>query len=340
MWGRHQYIERASGNICEEVPFADRLVRWMYNPVREYAPGLFRALTSSMFCSWLGRINYDLDLPLWQNFNARRHLQWLTRLGVRLEECTLPPAELNTPRKIFERRIRYAQCRAMEADPCILAAPADSRMLCGSLQQNESIFLKNKFFDLVELLGIERQRWCSRFHSADFAVFRLTPEKYHYNHVPVSGIIRDQYEIQGQYHACNPGAIATEVTPYCKNRRLVTVIDTDVQDGSRMGLVAMVEIVALMIGDLLPCYTRTPGAYAPLEPQANGTFLLRGQPKSLFRPGSSTVVLLFEPGRVRFSDDILRNQKRKDISSRFSVGFGAPLVETEVEVRSSIGTAV
>ena len=34
---RHQYIERASGRIYEEHPFADRLVRWMYHPVREHA---------------------------------------------------------------------------------------------------------------------------------------------------------------------------------------------------------------------------------------------------------------------------------------------------------------
>ncbi|MCA1796485.1 MAG: phosphatidylserine decarboxylase [Geobacteraceae bacterium] len=340
MWGRHQYIERASGRVCEERPFADRLVRWMYNPVREYTPALFKALTSARFCSWLGNINYDLDLPLWQKFNARRHIQWLTRLGVNLDECTVPAAALDTPRKIFERRIRYAECRAMDADPSKLAAPADSRMLCGSLEQNGSIHLKNKFFDLVELLGMERQRWCTCFSDADFAVFRLTPEKYHYNHVPVSGVIRDQYEIHGQYHACNPGAVVAQVTPFSKNRRLVTIIDTDVNAGSRMGLVAMVEVVALMIGDLHPCYTSTPGGYAPAAAQVAGTFLRRGQPKSLFRPGSSTVVLLFEPKRVRFSEDILLNQQRADIHTRFGVGFGAPLVETEVDVRSTIGTAI
>ncbi|MGM0417046.1 MAG: phosphatidylserine decarboxylase, partial [Thermodesulfobacteriota bacterium] len=152
---RHQYIERASGRIYEEHPFADRLVRWMYHPLREHAPALFNTLTSARFCDWLGRINYDLDLPLWQRFNARRHLNTLARLGVRLHECEVPVADLDTPRKIFERRIRYTECREMDPDPRKLAAPADSRMLWGSLRQSDSIYLKDKFFDLVELLGIE-----------------------------------------------------------------------------------------------------------------------------------------------------------------------------------------
>ena len=63
-------------------------------------------------------------------------------------------------------------------------------------------------------------------------------------------------------------------------------------------------------------------------------FLKKGQPKSLYRPGSSTDVLIFEPGRIRFAADLVANQQRRDVASRFSHGFGTPLVETEVAVRS------
>ena len=57
-------------------------------------------------------------------------------------------------------------------------------------------------------------------------------------------------------------------------------------------------------------------------------FLDKGQPKSLYRPGSSTDVLLFEPGRVRFAPDIVANLRHRDVQSRFTTGFGAPLAET------------
>jgi phosphatidylserine decarboxylase len=64
-----------------------------------------------------------------------------------------------------------------------------------------------------------------------------------------------------------------------------------------------------------------------------GLFLTRGQPKSLFRPGSSTDVLIFQRGRTRFADDLVANMFRP-AASRFSHGFGRSLLETDVHVRS------
>jgi phosphatidylserine decarboxylase len=43
------------------------------------------------------------------------------------------------------------------------------------------------------------------------------------------------------------------VRPYSKNKRVVTIIDTDVEGGTGIGLVAMIEVVALMIGDIVQC---------------------------------------------------------------------------------------
>jgi phosphatidylserine decarboxylase len=65
----------------------------------------------------------------------------------------------------------------------------------------------------------------------------------------------------------------------------------------------------------------------------------KGCPKSLYRPGSSTTIVIFQKQRICFAKDLLENQVRTDVSSRFSEGFGRPLVETEVTVRSGIGHA-
>ena len=65
------------------------------------------------------------------------------------------------------------------------------------------------------------------------------------------------------------------------------------------------------------------------------TMVLRaGAPKALFRPGSSTVVLLFQRDRVRFAHDLVENQRRGEVQSRFSLTLGEPLTETDVAVRS------
>jgi len=327
---RHQYIERASGTVRTEQLYADRLVRWMYQPCREWAPQLFAALISPRVSSWLATINYDLDAL----FKFSGHQQFLKQCGVNLDECLDDPETLNSARKVFERKIRYWQFRPMESNAAVVS-PADSRMLTGSLCHHEALFLKNKFFTYTELLGNTKRQWLQRFADGDYAIFRLTPDKYHYNHVPVTGIIRDYYELGHSYHACNPGAVVQEITPYSKNRRVVTIIDTDVDGGSMVGLVAMVEVVALMIGDIHPCYTEHQG-YSHIIEQRPGIMLHQGQPKSLFRPGSSTDVLLFEKNRISFCPDLLANQQRQDVESRFSQGFGRPLAETEVAVRSTI----
>ena len=255
------------------------------------------------------------------------------RMGVDFRECLDDPRTLNTLRKIFERKIRYWDCRPMTRDPFEVVSPADSKVVVGSFEETSALFLKGKFFDLKELLG-EEKPWWRDFEGGDFAVCRITPDKYHYNHTPVAGRILDIYQLPGPHHSCNPMAVVLVATPYYKNQRVVTILETDDSYGTRVGRVAMIEVVALMIGKVTQCYSSQ--AYERPRAVDWGMFLEKGKPKSLYRPGSSTTILLFQKGRIRFEEDLLENQARSNASNRFSVGFGQPLVETEVKVRSDI----
>ena len=114
----------------------------------------------------------------------------------------------------------------------------------------------------------------------------------------------------------------------------MTIIDTEVDGGSRVGLVAMIEVVALMIGDIVQAYSRR--RYDDPQPVMPGMEVARGCPKSLYRPGSSTDILIFEADRVRFAADLVDNCRRVDVQSRFTGDDGRPLVETDVPVRSTI----
>lgn len=203
----------------------------------------------------------------------------------------------------------------------------------GSLEKQSRFYIKEKLFSKDELLGTEKQ-WCNKFEEGDFCVCRLTPDKYHYNHVPVSGKVVDIYSLDGHYHSCNPTATIAIASIYSKNRRVVTIIDTDVEGGSYIGLVAMIEIVALMIGDVRQAYSET--KYDNPQQVTVGMFLKKGAPKSLYRPGSSTDVLIFEPQKVAFANDLLENSKRQDVISRFTDEQGRRHVETDINVRSTI----
>jgi phosphatidylserine decarboxylase len=327
----HQYIERDTFELRTEHLYRDRVVCFIYSRLREDAPFLFRLLTSRRASSLIAFLNYDLFLSR----RIRGVVPFLTLSAIDRGEWLDPPQMLDTPKKIFERKIRYWQCRPMPDRKNSIVSPADSRMLVGSLENGSALFLKDKFFDLEDLVA--KKVWVEAFQRADFAVFRLTPDHYHYNHMPVSGRVIDFYEIPGVYHSCNPGAIVTLVSPYSKNARVVTIIDSDVPGGSQVGLVAMIEIVALMIGKVRQQYSE----YEYREPGSVeiGMFLEKGCPKSLYEPGSSTDILLFQAGRIGFDAQLVLNMERPLASSRFTEAFGKPLLETEVKVRSQIGVA-
>ena len=327
---RHQYVERETGDVRTELLRSDRTVNLLYSFAREKAPVMFRVLTSTRMSGLLGFVSYDLPVDL----SGKRFLR---ACWVDFSECVEPPERLNTLRKVFERQIRYWESRPMPDDPNTVVSPADSRVVLCSLNETSLLFIKEKFFVLDELLGIDKPSFISAFQEGDFAIFRLTPDKYHYNHTPVSGRVLDIYEIPGRYHSCNPGAVVQVVTPCSKNKRVITVIDTDVENGTQVGLVAMIEIVALMIGDIVQAYSKA--GYENPQSVAPGMFVKKGA-KSLYRPGSSTDLLLFQRGRVVFAPDLVTNMRRSDVQSRFSIGFGSPLAETDLKVRSLIATAV
>ncbi len=331
---QHQYIERNTRQVNTEILYGNQAIQFLYSNIREQSPWLFRKLTSARVSRFLSYINYYGILA----GKMKDHLNLQALLNINAEECIDPPEKMNSLRKIFERKIRYWQCRPMPNDPHTIVSPADSRVLFGSFAETSNIFIKGKFFDYEEMFGFNKKTWLASFKDGNFAIFRLTPEKYHYNHTPVAGKIIDFYPISGSYHACNPNAVISVVTPYSKNKRVVTIIDTDVEGGSRAGIVAMIEVVALMIGDIVQCYSKE--EYDNPLSVGTGMFIKRGMPKSLFRPGSSTVVLIFQKDRVRFADDITANMFCQDAQSIFSLGFDKSLVETDVRVRSYIGSAI
>ncbi|MCX7636129.1 MAG: phosphatidylserine decarboxylase, partial [Syntrophales bacterium] len=121
----HQYIERQTNRVETERLYGDRVIRFLYGSLREHAPAVFRAVTSSRMSSILGFLNYDHFLGR----RLTRNGDFLKACGIDLRECLDHPAALNTPRKIFERKIRYWECRPMPEDPAIVVSPADAKVL-------------------------------------------------------------------------------------------------------------------------------------------------------------------------------------------------------------------
>ncbi|MEW6380247.1 MAG: phosphatidylserine decarboxylase [bacterium] len=104
---------------------------------------------------------------------------------------------IKTERLCGDRLIGALYLTARENSAALFRALTGGRM---SSLQNASILFE-------ELFGIDKTSWLRAFEGGDFAIFRLTPDKYHYNHTPVAGKIVDIYPIGGEYHSCNPTAV-------------------------------------------------------------------------------------------------------------------------------------
>ena len=330
----HQYVDRASNTIQTERLIADPFIAWLYSTRREENSYLFRLATSRLMTGLLAYLNYDA--PIASRFSSASRI--LQQLGIDTNELVTPFPKRPSVRDVFERRVRYWECRPLPDDPRRIVSPSDAKMLVGNFSDDGFLPVKEKFFTLEELLTPEKTEWRDRFEGSDWAIFRLTAEKYHYNHLPVTGTLVDFYEIDGSYHSCNPSAVIQIVTPYSKNRRSVSIIDTDVAGGSSAGLVAMIEVTALMIGEIEQCYCAD--GYGAATTPMLGMPMTRGAVKSLFRPGSSTVILLFERNHIRFDSDLVTNSVRRDVVTRYAGAFGKPFVETEVRARSAIATSI
>src|SRR5258706_16312192 len=107
----HHYRQRGSGCLCPEPLCSDGFIQFLYaEPVRERATTLFRLLTSHRLASelfaWL-----SFDMP----WGGRRFgiARFLKRCGVDLGECVDPNITARTARALFERQIRYWECRPM-----------------------------------------------------------------------------------------------------------------------------------------------------------------------------------------------------------------------------------
>jgi len=302
-------------------------VNFLYSTIRENSNYLFKILTDSKTTKVLSYLNFDIPI-------SRRRLEYyFKKMNIDKSELLEEESNIKTLRHLFERRIKYWEKRPMIEDEKVIVSPCDARCYVGSLESNSLFFIKEKFFDTYELIG--KLKWFDIFRDGDYAVFRLTPDKYHYNHCPVSGVVEEYYEIEGYYHSCNPIAVMSMENIYSKNKRFVTIIDTNIQGGSKIGYVAMIEIVAMMIGQVVQCYSEK--YYDSPQNIYRGLFIKKGQPKSLFKPGSSTTMLFFEKNKIQFCEDLIRNQKRRDIKSRFSFNLVDKIVETDLRVRSPLG---
>ncbi len=222
-------------------------------------------------------------------------------------EAELPLEEYGSLNRFFTRRLREG-ARAWPDDPRVAASPVDGAAgQVGRVEGGRAIQAKGRWYSVGELLDDAAEG--ERFDGGAFATLYLSPRDYHRIHAPCAGEIRLARHVPGALLPVNAPAVAHLPELFARNERLVCYVD------GPLGRVAVVAVGAYNVGRISaafdPAWNAPPGrsewvtnragvASAETRRYDPPVRVARGDEIMTFHLGS-TVVLLFEPGRVELS---------------------------------------
>ncbi|MCC7265699.1 MAG: phosphatidylserine decarboxylase [Candidatus Latescibacteria bacterium] len=272
------YRDRRTGQLVPESIPGGRYLRWFYR-------------TRSGFLYFSAIMNHALPCQLYGRWQASRWSQgkiaaFVERHHIDLDEVELPLEQYPCFNDFFTRRLK-PEARPFAADPELLCAPADGKVLVyPRLDQHAALPVKGALVSAARLLGSAAA--AAPYCGGAALVVRLAPYDYHRFHFPDQGRAEPACLLPGQFHSVNPIALERVPQIFARNQRALTFFDAE-----HFGRIAYVEVGAFLVASIVQTYQPGP--------------VVRGQEKGYFQFGGSTLVLLFEPGRVAFDEDLVRD---------------------------------
>jgi phosphatidylserine decarboxylase len=274
---------RYTGQTEQEAVYGEAALRFAYeNPLGRWLTWLVvaRPLVSRLF-GWRMR----------QPASARKVAPFVRRYGIDASEFSRPLEDYRSFNDFFTRELKPG-ARPVDADPDSVVFPADGRHLgWQQLGAEQQVFVKGQAWDLPALLG--DASLARRYAGGTLVLSRLCPVDYHHFHYPVGGSVRARQAISGRLYSVSPIALRRRLAFIWENRRILTRIRSE-----RFGEVVFMEIGATNVGSIRQ------------RPLPDDRRVAMGDPKGWFEFGGSSVITLFEPGRVRLSADLLEQSAR------------------------------
>jgi phosphatidylserine decarboxylase len=285
------YCDRGRRKLLSEEIYAHGFLSWSYNTrLGKLATDLLlRQKIVSRLYGWYHR----------QPWSRRRIESFCQRMSVNTGELLCPLSAYASFNDFFTRKIDLSQ-RTLCGDPDVCIAPADGKVLAYPSVDPDKIFrIKRSPFNLRSFLADDKL--AERFAFGSMVVGRLCLSDYHHFHFPDSGVPQRAVSIKGKYYAVGPYALDWLIPFYTENHRMLTLFDSD-----HFGQMAIVEIGAFTVGSIQQ-------RYSP------GMSVSRGAEKGGFELGGSTVVLLFQKGKIELDQDLCINTE-KEIETYLHLG--------------------
>ena len=293
-------MDRETGEPFEEKVLGEKWIRWAYQD--SGSKFLERILFRSSFVSKLMGKWYDSPL------SKGKIDAVIEELAIDVDEFAQPKESYKSFNEFFTRQLK-ADARPFSMDPDVLVSPADGRTLVfPTLDEDTFAPVKGQVFGIRSMLPDH----ADRFTNGGLAVIRLCPADYHRYHFPCAGDIIEYRSIAGALHSVNPIALGSGLDIFGHNKRSYTLIDTE-----HAGTLCFMEIGAFGVGGIVN--TRCAGHVEKMDE------------KGYFKFGGSTVILIFEAGRIRFCEDLVANS---DAGRETLVKVGQPLATAILPAKS------
>jgi phosphatidylserine decarboxylase len=227
--------------------------------------------------------------------------RYVKHYRIDLSAVEKPLKEYRSLKDFFTRRLK-PEARPIAQGADVVVSPVDGTVSqMGKIAQGTLFQAKGKVYSVAELLGDDNEM-AARFCGGQFITIYLSPRDYHRIHMPVDGRLERYTYLPGRLYPVNQLGVEHVERLFARNERLITYIDSQ-----QFGHVALVKVGALFVGSVKVAYgtatTNVRNGRQISNAIAGKPQYEKGRELGWFEFGS-TVILLFEPGRIEWTEGI------------------------------------
>jgi len=278
-----RFFNRYTGQHETELIYGEPWLRFIYeNPIGGFF--LWALVKRSLFSRYYG---WKMDMRA----SGGKVLPFIVKYNLNVEEFTKSPFLFKTFNEFFYRTLKK-EARPIDPDENAVVFPADGRHLgFANIDLADGFYAKGAKFTLAELLN--KPALAEKFSGGTMVISRLCPVDYHRFHFPIAGKPSEPVKIAGPLFSVSPIALRKHVEYLVQNKRAYTVLETE-----RAGTVVCMEVGATNVGSIVQTFISTRD-------------VAKGEEKGLFKFGGSCVITLFQAGRVKLADDLVRESSNQ-----------------------------
>ncbi len=281
-------LDRLNGKKIKEEVYGEGFLKTFYGEGKK-SRFLYRFCLPLLVCNPLFSKIYGLIQK--SPFSRPKIKPFIRKFGVKTEEFLLGVDDFKSFNDFFIRRLK-PEARKITDGENVVVLPADGRYLVyPNVEEADGFVVKGKKFTLEQLLG--NKELAEVYKKGSMVIARLCPTDYHRFHFPCRCIPSVSTRVEGPLYSVNPIALRKKIEILAENKREITFLDTD-----RFGRVVFIEVGATCVGTVKQTFT--PGKECE-----------KGEEKGYFSFGGSSLVLLFEPGRIVFDQDLVDASAQK-----------------------------